>query len=62
MIILEPVKKFARDFNSEITVWMSIAQEYGVVSSAKLAMFLSSHSTYLELHILNRNLNDKQEL
>ena len=34
MIILEPVKKFARDFNSEITVWMSIAQEYGVVSSA----------------------------
>ena len=34
MIILEPVKKFARDFSSGITVWVSLAQEYGVVSSA----------------------------
>ena len=33
-ITLEPVEKFVRDNNSEITVWMSIAQEYGVVSSA----------------------------
>ena len=34
MIILEPVKKFARDFNSEIIVWVSLAQEYWVLSSA----------------------------
>ena len=33
-ITLEPVEKFVRDYNSEITVWMSIAQEYRVVSSA----------------------------
>ena len=34
MIIHEPVKKFVKDFNSEITVWAFLAQEYGVVSSA----------------------------
>ena len=34
MSIQEPVKKFVRDFNSEITAWVSLAQEYGVVSSA----------------------------
>ena len=33
MIILEPMKKFVRDFNLEVTVWVSLAQEYGVVSS-----------------------------
>ena len=44
MIILEPVKTFARDFSSEITVWVSLAKEYGVVPSGQLAMLLSSHS------------------
>ena len=34
IVILEPVKKFARDFSSEITIWVSLVQEYGVVSSA----------------------------
>ena len=34
MIVLEPVKKLVRDFNSEFTVWVSLAREYGVVSSA----------------------------
>ena len=34
MIILAPVRKLTRDFNSEITVWVSLAQEYEVVSSA----------------------------
>ena len=34
MIILEPVKMSAEYFNSEITVWMSLAQEYGLVSLA----------------------------
>ena len=31
VFIVEPVKKFVRDFNfnSEITVWVSFAQEYG---------------------------------
>ena len=32
MIILEPVKKSTGDFNSENTVWVSLTQEYGVVS------------------------------
>ena len=32
MIILEPVKKSAGDFNSENIVWVSLAQDYGVVS------------------------------
>ena len=30
MIILEPLKKFARDFNSEISVWALLPQEFGV--------------------------------
>ena len=34
LTLLAPVKKLTRDFNSEITVWVSLAQEYGVVSSA----------------------------
>ena len=34
MIILKPVKKFVREFNSEITGCVTLAQEYGVVSSA----------------------------
>ena len=44
MIILEPVKTFVRDFDSEVTVSVSLAQEYGVVPLASLAMLLSSHS------------------